>query len=73
MQYQICKKYAQICIEKYAIEMHYKPKICIICILYADICVICLNLDEGKYAKFSRNMYEICSNMPYKICRNMHK
>ena len=25
-------------------------KICIMCILYAQICIICLNMHEGKYA-----------------------
>ena len=45
------------------------------------MCVICLNMHEGKYAIICIFTYAeiftkyamLCSNMQYKICRNMHK
>ena len=65
--HQICStKYARnmhkYAYEKYAIYVHNKPKICINMHLYADICVICLNMHEGKYAIICIFKYaEICT------------
>ena len=69
---EICTKYARnshkYANEKYAIYEHNKPKICI---MYADICVICLNMYESKYAVICRFKYaEICSTKYAGICTN---
>ena len=83
MQIKICRKMHEICrtkyarhmhknaYEKYAIYVHNKPKIFIICILYADICVICLNMHEGKYAIICIFKYAgICRIKYAGICTN---
>ena len=93
MQIKICRNMHEICsikyarnmhkyaYEKYAIYVHNKPKICINMHLYADICVICLNMHEGKYAIICIFKYAeictkyaaICSTKYAGICTNKKK